>query len=78
MTILHESPEYYIQQCSECGAVLKYSKNDILVAYKEHYLGDHMFVADVDHIYCPCCKTPIQATKEYFYQFMLKNLQLLR
>lgn len=73
MKILHESPECYIQQCKKCGAVLQYSKNDILIANKEHYIDDNMFIANVDYIYCPCCKTPIPATKEYFYQFYLKN-----
>lgn len=75
MTILHESPECYIQQCSECGAVLKYSKNDIYIADKLHEFEDgESYYASFDFIRCPACGQVLMSTKEWLYdQFNLKN-----
>ena len=74
MKILHESPECYIQQCRECGAVLQYSKNDIYIRDKVHLIGNDTFCATIDYIRCPACEKMIPATKEWFYdQFSFKN-----
>lgn len=75
MKILHESPECYIQQCCECGAVLQYSRNDIYIPNIEHILEDGPpFYCSMDHIRCPACGNFITATKEWFYdQSKFKN-----
>ena len=69
MTILHESPECYVQQCSKCGAVFKYSLCDIHIDGIPHYKanGECIGVACFDSICCPCCETILPATKEWFY-----------
>lgn len=70
MTVLQESPECFIQRCEECGAVLKYSFDDIHAEahpyYDEH--GKITYIADFESIMCPCCKEVIPATKEWFYE----------
>ena len=70
MTVLQESPEVYIQQCKECGAILKYSLNDIKPEAVPYYddNGKIIYVAGYDSIICPCCKKIIPATKEWFYE----------
>ncbi len=70
MTVLYESPECYIQQCKECGAVLKYSLNDIHIEADPYYddNGEITYMAGFDSIMCPCCKKVIPATKEWFYE----------
>ena len=70
MTVLHESPEHYIQQCQECGAVLKYSLLDIHIEADPYYdeSGEIIYIAGFDSIMCPCCKKVIPATKEWFYE----------
>ena len=70
MTVLQESPEYFIQQCKECGAVLKYSLHDIHTEadpYCDEH-GDIIYMAGFDSIMCPCCEKVIPATKEWFYE----------
>lgn len=78
MTVLHESPEYYIQQCQECGAVLKYSPHDIHIMadpyYDEH--GEIIYMAGFDSIMCPCCEKVIPATKEWFYESLYTMMAL--
>ena len=71
MTILHDSPEHYIQQCSDCGAVLKYSSHDIHVGAQPFFNKGQICVAAYDAIVCPCCKTILPATKQWFYEAFL-------
>lgn len=77
MKILHESPDCYIQQCSECGTVMQYSMNDILIKNKIYIHpmdGNKTFCASYDQIICPHCCAILPATKEWFYNhFLLKN-----
>ena len=70
MTVLQESPEVYIQQCKECGAVLKYSLNDIHPEAVPYYddNGEIIYMAGFESIMCPCCEKVIPATKEWFYE----------
>lgn len=65
MHILKESEEPYIQQCSECGTVLQYSKDDIYMTNKVYYFGYGAFAASFDFIICPSCGAKIPATKEF-------------
>jgi hypothetical protein len=77
MTVLHENPEYYIQQCHKCGAILKYSLNDIHVAYEDFFIEgfDLPWIASDDSIVCACCKSVLTATKQWFYDpFLLQKL----
>lgn len=69
MTVLQESPECFIQQCKECGAVLKYSLHDIHPEAVPYYNSDGKmtYVAGFESILCPCCENVIPATKEWFY-----------
>lgn len=71
MTVLRESHECYIQQCNECGAVLKYSLHDIHIANETFFIDDQPWVASYDTIVCPCCKRPLVATKNWFYDVFL-------
>lgn len=73
MTVLHESPEYYIQQCDKCGAVLKYSLHDIHIAEKPFFVNndESPWYASFDAIVCPCCKSMLVATKNWFYDAFL-------
>lgn len=68
MTVLQTSPEYYIQQCSGCGAVLKYSKHDIYIGNTVHHIQetDTSFWTRNDSIICPVCGYIQDATKERF------------
>jgi hypothetical protein len=67
MEILEKAPECYIQQCKNCGAVLKYSECDI-------HAGDIPFKSDdgrdwvcsCDAFICPSCKLPIAAERTWF------------
>ena len=70
MTVLQESPECFIQQCEECGAVLKYSLHDIHAEAHPYYdeYGKIMHIAGFESIMCPCCNEVIPATKEWFYE----------
>lgn len=78
MTVLQESPECYIQQCQECGAVLKYSKHDIHIEADPYYddNGDIIYIAGFDSIMCPCCKKVILAAKEWFYESLYTMMAL--
>lgn len=76
MTVLHESPEYYIQQCNECGAVLKYSLHDIHIANEQFFVDDQPWLASYDAIVCPCCKRLLVATKNWFYDAFLPQKPL--
>lgn len=69
MTVLQESPEVYIQQCKECGAVLKYSLHDIHPEAVPYYDkdGEIIYVAGFESIMCPCCNKVMPVTKEWFY-----------
>lgn len=71
MTVLHESHECYIQQCNECGAVLKYSLHDIHIANEPFFVDDQQWGASYDAIVCPCCKRLLVATKNWFYDAFL-------
>lgn len=68
MTVLQESPECFIQQCKECGAVLKYSLHDIHPEAVPYYdeNGEITYIAGFESILCPCCEHVIPATKEWF------------
>ena len=69
MEILAKAPEYYIQQCSKCGAVLKYSKCDIHVAYVPFYAADGTeWKCSFDSIMCPSCNSPIEAKREWLIE----------
>ena len=67
MEILEKAPECYIQQCNNCGAVLKYSECDI-------HPGDTPFkdnngvewTCTCDSFVCPSCNHPISATRTWF------------
>lgn len=73
MTVLHERPENYIQQCDKCSAVLKYSLNDIHIAYEQFFVDncDLPWIASFDSIVCPCCKNLLPATKQWLYDAFL-------
>lgn len=71
MQILKEAPECYIQQCNNCGAVLKYSECDINVAYKAFEYNDpdcpditSMFCA-YDSFVCPSCNGVNEAKRKW-------------
>jgi hypothetical protein len=70
MIVLQESPEYFIQQCEECGAILKYSLHDIHPEAAPYYDedGEIKCIAGFESIMCPCCKEVIPATKTWFYE----------
>lgn len=76
MTVLHESPEYYIQQCSNCGAILKYSLHDVNVGAQPFWVKGQICVAAYDSIVCPCCQTILPATKQWFYDAFLPQKSL--
>jgi hypothetical protein len=69
MTVLQESPECFIQQCKECGAILKYSLHDIHPEAVPYFNedGEQTYCAGFESIMCPCCKHVIPVTKEWFY-----------
>ena len=69
MTVLQESPEVFIQQCKECGAVLKYSLHDIHPEDVPHLNKNGQLIGHVgfESILCPCCENIIPANKERFY-----------
>lgn len=71
MTVLYDSPEYYIQRCDKCGAVLKYSLHDIHIAYEPFSIDGVEYIASDDTICCPCCKSILTATKNWFYDAFL-------
>ena len=67
MEILEKAPDRYIQQCSNCGAILKYSDSDI------HPYGIPFYVDDVtqwtcgyDAFVCPSCNMPNKAERTWF------------
>lgn len=76
MTVLHESPEYYIQQCKDCGAILKYSLHDINAGGQPFWIEGEMCAAAYDSIVCPCCQAIIPATKQWFYDAFLPQKSL--
>ena len=69
MIVLKESPECFIQQCKECGAILQYSLHDIHPEAVPYFNedGEQTYVAGYESIMCACCKKVIPATKEWFY-----------
>ena len=71
MEILYESPNCYIQQCHECGAVFKYSLCDIHVNGKPHFVDGQMRTTSFASICCPCCSEILPATKQWFYDAFL-------
>ena len=73
MEVLHESPEYYIQQCRNCGAVLKYSLNDIYIADHPFSVKGKEYISSEDAIVCPCCQTILPANKQWFYDAFLSQ-----
>ena len=71
MTVLHESPEHYIQQCERCGAILKYSLHDINIGAQPFWSKGQITVASYDSIICPCCQEILPATKQWLYDTFL-------
>lgn len=67
MEILEKAPDRYIQQCSNCGAILKYSESDI------HPYGIPFYTEDgtewrfyEDAFVCPSCNIPVAAERTWF------------
>lgn len=74
--ILKEAPECYIQQCSHCGAVLKYSECDINVAGKDFYVDgkdggiyDGWYNMPYDTFICPSCNYVKPAERKWLIDF---------
>lgn len=73
MQILKEAPEWYIQHCEHCGAVLKYSECDIHVKNVPFYIknknGENIrFQYVCDTFICPCCNKINEAERKWFYE----------
>lgn len=65
MTVVERSDECYIQQCRECGAVLRYSMNDIHIKEKPFRVSNDglPYVVSFDSIVCPQCGEILEATR---------------
>lgn len=74
MHILNECPEYYIQKCAACGAILQYSQDDILVKNKIHINNTGTFYSNKDHIVCAACGKILQVTANNAYVLIEKSL----
>lgn len=74
MQILKEAPECYIQQCKNCGAVLKYSECDINVANKEFKYTDPncpditFAFCIYDSFVCPSCFSINEAKRKWMIE----------
>lgn len=75
MQILKEAPECYIQQCENCGAVLKYSECDIHVrnkpfkAYEDQENENNGFcICTYDSFVCPSCSYINEAKRRWLME----------
>ena len=81
MQILKEASECYIQQCENCGVVLKYSECDINVAMKEFKYTDpiNTDITSVFYLYdtfvCPSCFSINEAKRKWL---IAQNASLMR
>ena len=67
MEILEKAPDRYIQQCKNCGAVLKYSESDIR-PYGIPFTADNgmQWTCNNDVFICPSCNIPVVAERTWF------------
>ena len=65
MTVIERSCECYIQQCRKCGAVLRYSMNDIHVKDKPFRIANDVlpYITSFDGIVCPQCGEILEANR---------------
>ena len=83
MEILEKAPDCYIQQCKNCGAVLKYSECDIHKGDIEFEEYGQWWLCKYDSFMCPSCRYPQDAERTWFtgiewIKKLLENVDRLR
>ena len=67
MEILEKAPDRYIQQCNNCGTILKYSEDDIHKGGIPFYTEDGTQLTCYDDVFiCMSCKYPVKAERTWF------------